>query len=205
MGIATSHCDLLSAEEADNAQIADPNLLLPGQAVFSPGQSPVSARTTADIEAAELIGTPQQWTAAERDIENDLRAQAGGKLLPDQVVRPTVEALDQWAVGNGNLRQATQTAYDQAYNGWQEQGITSQRLARILTDRQAAVQDDEALTHLRAPVNRSLMPDEQQQASQSWSKVQQDAQQWLQSGIGLKAFPKLSRHTGSLARCAVSE
>jgi hypothetical protein len=189
-GIATSHRDLLSAEEADNAQITDPNLLRPGQAVFSPGQSPVSARTTTDIEAAERIGTPQRWTTVEHDIENDLRAQAGSRLLPDHVVRPTVQALDQWAVGNGNLRQATHTAYDQAYKGWQEEGITSQQLAPLLTDRQAAVQDQEALTHLRPPVNRALVQDEQHQAGQAWSKVQQDTQQWLQSSIGLKAFPE---------------
>jgi hypothetical protein len=170
-GIATSHKDLLSAEEADNAQITDPNSVGPGQVVFSPGQSPVSARTTADIEAAEHVGTPQRWTTVEHDIANDLRSQAGGKLLPDRVVRPTVQALDQWAVGSGNLRQVTQTAYDQVCKGWQERGITGQQLAPLLTNRQAAVQDEEALTHLRPPVNHLLVAGEEQQAGQAWSKM----------------------------------
>jgi hypothetical protein len=189
-GIATSHKDLLGAEEADNAQITDANLVRPGQVVFSPGQSPVSPRTTADIEAAENNGTQQHWTTVEHDIANDLRAQAGGQLLPERVVRPTVQALDQWAVGSGNLRKATQTAYDQVYKGWQEQGTTGQQLAPLLTDRQAAVQDEEALTHLRAPVNHMLVAGEEQQAGQAWSKVQQGTQQWLQSTIGLRAFPE---------------
>jgi hypothetical protein len=45
---------------ADNAQISDPNLVLPGQVVFSPGQSPVSAATTRQIQIAQRLGPQDQ-------------------------------------------------------------------------------------------------------------------------------------------------
>ncbi len=189
-GIAVTHGDTLPATEADNAQLTNPNFLYPGEAVFTPGQSPVSAATTAQIQAAERFGSRQQWAQVETHIESDLRAQANGKLLPDQVVQPTVKALDQWAIGNDRLRQATQGAYSQVYSEWQKQGITSQQLAPILKDRQAAVQNTQALAHLRAPLAHMLLPGAQAQANQAWSKVQQDTNQWLQSSIGLKAFPE---------------
>jgi hypothetical protein len=155
-GIATAHHDSLPDEEADNAQIANPNLLFPGQVVFSPGHSPVNAATTAQIQAAEQadaaladapVGQPatrvaalqhasqQQWAEAQSDIANDLRAQAGDKLLPDKVVQPTINALNEWAIGSDKLRQATQAAYQQVDDEWQKQGITSQQLAPVLQAR----------------------------------------------------------------------
>ena len=100
-------------------------------------------------------------------MKSDLRGQANGKLLPDQVVQPTVKALDQWAIGNDKLRQATQGAYSQVYSEWQKQGITSQQLAPILKDRQAAVQDTQALAHLRGPVAHMVMPGAQAEANQA--------------------------------------
>jgi hypothetical protein len=177
-GIATAHHDSLPDEEADNAQIANPALLFPGQVVFSPGHSPVNATTTAQIQAAEQAdaaladapagqpatrvaalqhATQQQWAEAQSDIANDLRAQARDKLLPDKVVQPTVNALNQWAVGSDKLRQATQAAYQQVYDEWQKQGVTSQQLAPVLQARQAAMQDEVAPSRLRAPANRAIV------------------------------------------------
>lgn len=189
-GIATAHGNSLPVEEADNAQISDPNLVLPGQVVFSPGQSPVSAATTRQIQIAQRLGSQEQWKKAAQHIAADLQAQANGKLLPDQIVQPTVSALDQWAIGNNRLREATQEAYNQDYNKWKQQGITSEQLAPILKDRQAAIHDDEALTHLHSSKHRARAGQLQTQAREAWAKVQQDTQQWLQSSIGLRAFPE---------------
>jgi len=207
-GIATAHHVPLPDEEADNAQIPNPNLLFSGQVVFSPQQSPVNAATTAKIEAAEEAdaaaaqapanqhaalqhASQQQWAQVQSAIANDLRAQAGGKLLPDKVVQPTVNALNQWAIGSDKLRQATQAAYHQVDGEWQKQGITSSQLAPVLQARQAAVQDDSALSHLRPPTNRAIVQGEQSQASQAWQKVQQSTQQWLLNTAGTKAFPEV--------------
>jgi len=68
--------------------------------------------------------------------------------------------------------------------------VTSQQIAPILEDRAAVVRDDNALVHLWVPVNRAIVQDEQQQATEAWSKVQWDTQHWLQRSIGLKAFPE---------------
>jgi hypothetical protein len=69
-GIATAHHDSLPYEEQDNAQIANPNLLFPGQVVFSSGRSPVNAATTARIEAAEqadaAVADAPAWQPAAR-------------------------------------------------------------------------------------------------------------------------------------------
>jgi hypothetical protein len=209
-GIATTHHVPLLDEEADNAQIANPSLVFPGQMVFSPGHSPVSAATTTRIQAAEqtdaaLADAPagqratraalehasqQQWADVQSGIASDLRAQAAGKLLPDKVVQPTVRALDQWAIGSGKLRQATQAAYQQVDGEWQQQGITSQQLAPVLQARQTAAQDEAALSHLRSPVNRAIVQGEQAQAGQDWQKVQQNTQQWLENTAGTSAFPE---------------
>jgi hypothetical protein len=209
-GIATAHHDTLPDEEADNAQIANPNLLFSGQVVFSPGRSPVNAATTAQIQAAEQAdaavadapaGQPathaalqhasqQQWAEAQSDIANDLRTQAQNKLLPDKVVQPTVNALNQWAVGSDKLRQATQAAYQQVYGEWQAKGITSQQLAPVLQTRQAATQDEAALSRLHAPANRAIVQGEQAQASEAWTQVQQRTQQWLENTAGTSAFPE---------------
>ncbi len=209
-GIATTHHVALPDEEADNAQIANPNLLFPGQVVFSPGHSPVDAATTAQIEAAEradaaLTGasadqpatraalahaSQQQWAKVRSDIASNLETQANGKLQPDQVVQPTVRALNQWAVGSDKLRQATQAAYQKIDGEWQKQGITSQQLAPILQARTAATQDEAALSKLHAPVNRGIVQDEQAQAGQAWGKVQQATQQWLENNAGTSAFPE---------------
>ncbi|HEY3845918.1 MAG TPA: LysM domain-containing protein [Acetobacteraceae bacterium] len=212
-GIATAHHDSLPDVEADNAQIAKPALLFPGQVVFSPGHSLVNATTTAQIQAAEQAdaaladapaGQPatrvaalqhasqQQWAEAQSDIANDLRAQARDKLLPDKVVQPTVNALNQWAVGSDKLRQATQAAYQQVDDEWQKQGITSQQLAPVLQARQAATQDEAALSRLRAPANRAIVQGEQAQASQAWTTVQQRTQQWLENNAGTHAFPEVA-------------
>ena len=189
-GIATQHGNTLPTEEGDNAQISDPNIIHPGQAVFSPGRDPVSPATTTLIQDAERSGSQAAWAKAQAGIETDLRAQGQNKLQPDKVVEPRVKALDAWATGNDQLRQATANAYKAAYSQWQSEGVTSQQIAPILQDRAAAVSDDNALTHLHAPVNRAIVQDEQQQATEAWSKVQQDTQHWLQSSIGLKAFPE---------------
>ncbi len=189
-GIATQHGDTLPAEEADNAQISDPNLIHAGEAVFSPGRDPVSPATTALIQDAERSGSQQAWAKAQAGIETDLRAQGQNKLQPDKVVQPTVHALDAWATGNDKLRQATENAFKAADSQWQSEGVTSQQIAPILEDRAAAVRDDNALLHLRSPVNRAIVQGEQQQATAAWSKVQADTQHWLQSSIGLKAFPE---------------
>ena len=209
-GIATAHRVALPEEAADNAQIADPNLLYPGQVVFSPGNDPVNAATTAQIQAAEQAdaavadaprGQPasraalrhasqQQWAAAQSDIANDLRTQAGEKLLPDKVVQPTVRALDQWAIGSDKLRQATQAAYRQVYAEWQTQGTTSQQLAPVLQARQTATQDEAALGKLPAPANRGIMQDEQAQVAHGWGNAQQATQQWLENTAGTSAFPE---------------
>jgi hypothetical protein len=189
-GIAAQHGNTLPTEEGDNAQISDPNLIYPGEAVFSPGPDPVSPATTALIQDAERSGSQQAWAKAQAGIENDLRAQGQSKLQPDEVVQPTVRALDAWATGNDKLRQATENAYNAAYSQWQSEGVTSRQISPILQDRAAAVQDDNALSHLRSPTNRAIVQAEQQQASEAWSKVQQDTQYWLQSSIGLKAFPE---------------
>ena len=45
----------------------------------------------------------------------------------------------------------------QAYGEWQKQGITSQQLAPVLQARQAAAQDEAALSHLHAPTNRAIV------------------------------------------------
>jgi hypothetical protein len=119
-----------------------------------------------------------------------LQAQANGKLLPDQIVQRTVSALDQWAIGNNRLREATQEAYNQDCNEWKQQAISSEQLAPILKDRQAAIQDDEALTHLHSSTNHALARQLQKRAREAWAKVRQDAQQWLQSSIDLRAFPE---------------
>src|SRR5580692_3185728 len=197
-GIAQAHNDLLPEEEADNAQIPDPDLLHPGQVVFSPGKSPVDAATQKQIAAAEQADaaaadasasqraslqktSQQQWQGVQNDIAANLESQGKGHLMPDQVVQPTVKALNQWATGSDKLKQATQAAYQQVYSGWQKQGITSQQLAPVLQVRQQAQQDETALSHLHTPVNRAIVQDEQTQASQDWGKVQQATQQWLQN------------------------
>lgn len=189
-GIATQHGDTLPTEEGDNAQISDPNLLHPGQAVFSPGRDPVSPATTALIQDAERSGSQEAWAKAQAGIETDLRAQGQNKLQPDKIVQPTVRALNAWATGSDKLQKATANAYAAVDSQWQSEGVTSQQIAPILQARAAAVQDDKALAHLRSPVNRAIVQGEQQQATEAWSKVQQDTQHWLQSSIGLKAFPE---------------
>lgn len=189
-GIATQHGDTLPADEADNAQLTNPNLLYPGQAVFSPGQDPVSAATTKLIQNAEESGSPQAWAKAQAGIEADLRAQGKNKLQPDKLVQPTVDSLNAWATGNDKLRQATANAYKTVDTEWQNEGVTSQQIAPILADRATAVQDQNALSNPKFPHNRGIVQDEQQAAAQAWSKVSQDTQHWLQSSIGLKAFPE---------------
>ena len=206
-GIGLAHQDTLPEEETDNAQIPDPNLLHPGQVVFSPGHSPVNATTTAQIAAAEQADaaaaaapanqrtaaqrtSQKQWQAVQSDIAANLQSQAKGQLMPDKVVQPTVKALDQWATGSDKLKQATQAAYQQVYSGWQKQGITSQQLAPVLQARQQAGQDETALSQLHSPVNRGIVQDEQTQAAQDWTKVQQATQQWLQNTAGSSAFPE---------------
>jgi hypothetical protein len=208
--IASAHHVSLAVEEADNAQIARPGRLVPGEVVFSPAQSPVNATTTTQIQAAEradaaLADAPagqsatraalkltsqQQWARVQSDIADDLRAQANGKPLPDQVVQPTVTALEQWATGSDKLRDATQAADQQVDAEWQKQGITSQQLAPVLQARQVAAQDQAALSRLRPPTNRAIAQDEQTQAAQDWQKVQQATQQWLENTAGTSAFPE---------------
>jgi len=169
---------------------SDPNLIHPGQAVFSPGRDPVSPATTSLIQSAERAGSQEAWAKAQAGIETDLRAQGQNKLQPDQIAQSTVQALNAWATGNDKLREATANAYKAADSQWRSEGVTSQQIAPILEDRAAAARDDHAVLHLRSPVNRAIVQAEQQQATAAWSKVQQDTQHWLQSSIGLRAFPE---------------
>ncbi|HXW31012.1 MAG TPA: hypothetical protein VEK55_16755, partial [Xanthobacteraceae bacterium] len=208
--IATAHGDPLGAEEADNPQFANPSRIVPGQVVFSPGRAPVNARTVAQIQAAEradaaAVRNPtaalkqaaqRQWARVQTDLENDLQSQGAGKLAPDQVVQPTIAALNDWAIGNNDLRDATSAAYAKVYQQWQRAGVTSQQLAPIFHDRAAAVRDDQAfqkwLTQHPGEVNRAFIEAHEQESAQNWAKVQQDVEQWLETSVSLRAFPEVN-------------
>jgi hypothetical protein len=208
--IAAAHGDPLGAEEADNLQFANPDRLFPGQVVFSPGRAPVNGRTVAQIQAAERAdaaaacdptvalkqAAQRQWARVQTDLEKELQSQGAGKLAPDQIVKPVIAALDDWAIGNDDLRDATGAAYAKVYRQWQHAGITSQQLAPIFRDRAAAAQDDQAfqkwLTQHPGEVNRAFIEEHEQESAQNWAKVQQDVEQWLETSVSLRAFPEIN-------------
>jgi hypothetical protein len=54
------------------------------------------------------------------------------------------------------------------------------------------MQDETAVSRMRAPANRAIVQGEQAQASQAWNKVQQATQQWLENNAGPRAFPEVA-------------
>jgi hypothetical protein len=202
--IATAGDVSLPILEADNRQIGNPNQILPGEIVFIPGKIPVSQTALADIQRAERAdeaaaasptasrkqAAQAAWSTVRTDIANDLRTQGAGKIAPDQVVEPTLTALDNWAIGNDDLKSAAQAAYGQIDAEWQDQGLTSEQVAPILKDRAAAIEADQALHGPNRVQNCRLVSELQQQSTQEWSQVQQDIQQWLTQYAGGTAFPE---------------
>jgi hypothetical protein len=164
-----------------NAQYPDPNVVRPGDIVFVPNQSPVSANTESLIDdavrfdrehpgATNATQSDQNWNKVQDAIAAEMRDAGQGQAQPEQGAQETSERISAWAVGTDRLRQASQGALQEVTGEWREQGVTGDTLGRIedaygrlrsAQDHETAVANDPTLS----PSAREVALNQAQQAT----------------------------------------
>lgn len=140
-GIAAAHgADPRRTVEA-NRQFRDPGVINPGDIVFIPGQSPVSANTERLIDdaarfdrehpGANSTTSDENWNRVKNAIADELRAAGNGRAQPEQGAQETVGKISDWAIGTDRLRQASEAALQQVTSEWRAQGVTGDTLGKI--------------------------------------------------------------------------
>jgi hypothetical protein len=140
-GLAVEHgADPRRTIEA-NPQFANPNVVQPGDIVFVPGRSPVSADTERLIDnalrfdrehpGANSTTSDENWNRVKDAIADELRTAGNGRAQPEQGAQETVDKISDWAIGTDRLRQASEAALQQVTGEWRAQGVTGDTLGRI--------------------------------------------------------------------------